>query len=869
MSSNTILHRYIGVGIFLLTLGVYIKTMAPAVSFWDCGEFIATSYLLGVPHPPGSPLYVLLGRVFSLFPIADVAARVTFMSALSSALAIWCVYCSTLALARRALGGNPLIPFGDRRDVGPLSGAVLASLLLAFSYTQWFNATEAEVYGYSIFFTCAGLWLILYWESSGHHHASDRWLLFIAYLFGLGGGLHLLCLLTIPTIAILAWFADNKLRRLIIQLIAFAAGAVISIALLGPGSVSNLVILSGLAALLYHLYGTDRRACYLLLGVLVLFALGYSTYLALYIRSGLNPAIDENDPETWKAFLSFVNREQYGTESMLLSMLTPRADRAYQFWDQQMKYFFQQFPFPFLEQVTVFRKATSPEPHPVSISWIPYSLGLVGLLWQRKRDWRRFLAILALFVVMGFGLSFYLNMPDPQPRERHYVFGGMYLAYALWIGLGWTAIIEWMRPRLERFHGGILIALSAIALLLPLGTAVKLYDIEDRTGDYIAYDYAHNILETCEPNSILFTNGDNDTFPLWYMQEVEGLRRDVRVVNLSLLNTGWYIKQLRDREPKIDIKINDEYIDSVLTDTQMVDLYHRLWREPKVPTEYKKLGLQVEVDSQPGHDLLRIQDLMVIGITYWNQWKRPLHFAITIPHMNHVGLTPHMKMMGMTMKVIPTIEPTSDISTLEQNLFETYQFRSLTDERVYKDENSERLLGNYRACVLHLADRYHQEERTDKISGLFKWAEENIYMGWEGYYTAADFLSQIDQHLDAGYHLMKAGELLAREYEVEPVASYENILAISGALLNPPYTQPEKALNLIETLIGLQPNRPEAYYELAASLQALGNTDSALMRLQQYRAMFGNNDTLIEAETILQQSINSSKNNATTSETGQ
>ena len=349
MNNYTILHRYIGVGIFLLTLGVYIKTMAPAVSFWDCGEFIATSYLLGVPHPPGSPLYVLLGRVFSLFPIADVAARVTFMSALSSALAIWCVYCSTLALARRALGGNPLIPFGDRRDVGPLSGAVLASLLLAFSYTQWFNATEAEVYGYSIFFTCAGLWLILYWESSGHHHASDRWLLFIAYLFGLGGGLHLLCLLTIPTIAILAWFADNKLRRLIIQLIAFAAGAVISIALLGPGSVSNLVILSGLAALLYHLYGTDRRACYLLLGVLVLFALGYSTYLALYIRSGLNPAIDENDPETWKAFLSFVNREQYGTESMLLSMLTPRADRAYQFWDQQMKYFFQQFPFPLLE----------------------------------------------------------------------------------------------------------------------------------------------------------------------------------------------------------------------------------------------------------------------------------------------------------------------------------------------------------------------------------------------------------------------------------------------------------------------------------------------------------------------------------------
>ena len=153
MIADDKIHRWIGVGVFMLTLGVYIKTMAPAVSFWDCGEFIATSYILGVPHPPGSPLYVLLGRVFSIMPIADVAARITFMSALSSALAVWCVYLSTLALGRRALGGHSLKPFGDNRDIGLIAGSVVAALLLAFSYTQWFNATEAEVYGYSIFFT--------------------------------------------------------------------------------------------------------------------------------------------------------------------------------------------------------------------------------------------------------------------------------------------------------------------------------------------------------------------------------------------------------------------------------------------------------------------------------------------------------------------------------------------------------------------------------------------------------------------------------------------------------------------------------------------------------------------------------------------
>ena len=847
------IHRWMGVGVFLLTLGVYIKTMAPAVSFWDCGEFIATSYILGVPHPPGSPLYVLLGRVFSLVPLGDVAARVTFMSALSSALAVWCVYLSMLALGRRALGGHSLQPFRDSRDIGILAGAVLASLLLAFSYTQWINATEAEVYGYSIFFTCFGLWLILYWEGTGHGMQNDRWLLFIAYLFGLGGGLHLLCLLTIPTLAILVWFADEKLRRLIVLLIGFAVFAILDIALLGSGTASKLVLLAGLAGLLYHLYQTDRRACYLLGGVVVLFALGYSTYLALYIRSGLNPAIDENDPETWRAFLAFVNREQYGTESMLLSMLTPRADRAYQFWDQQMKYFFQQFPFPLLERVVTFRKATGPDAHPVWISLVPYALGLVGLVWQARRDWRRFAGIMALFVIMGFGLSLYLNMPDPQPRERHYVFGGMYLAYALWIGLGWIAVVEWVRTQVSSTP--VVTAIAAIALALPAGTAYKLYHEQDRTGDYIAYDYAYNILQTCEPNSILFTNGDNDTFPLWYLQEVEGLRRDVRVVNLSLLNTNWYIKQLRDREPKLDIKLSDEYIDSVLTDTQLVDLYKRLWQEPKTPPEYKKLGLDVEVSAQPGHDLLRVQDIMVIGLLYWNQWERPVHFAITIPSNNYTGLLPYMKMMGMTMKVTPQRNPVSDIETLENNIYDVYAFRGLTDPHVHKDENSRRLLGNYRACVLHLAERYKEAGRDDDIEKLMSWAEDTIYMSWDGYYTASDFLLGIGQKDIAASYVRNASNMLIDQYGIDPIATYENSLALAGILLNEPYSRYDKAIPLYRRIIDLEPARWNAYYELAAALQARGDAQDALSLLEQYRAQYGQEQRLLEAENILRNSL--------------
>ncbi len=857
MSNSNALHRWTGVGVFLLTLAVYVKTMAPAVSFWDCGEFIATSYILGIPHPPGSPLYILLGRLFSLVPLADVAVRITFMSALSSALAVWCVYLSTLALGRRAMGGHSLKPFGDSRDIGLIAGAVVAALSLAFSYTQWFNATEAEVYGYSIFFVCFGLWLILYWEGTGHGLKNDRWLLFIAYLFGLGGGLHLLCLLIIPALAILVWFADQQLRKLIVQLIAFAVLAGLAVAFIDSAMASKLIIVAGLGGLLYYLYDHDRRACYLLLGVVLLFALGNSTYTSLYIRSGLNPAIDENDPETWKAFLSFINREQYGSDSMLLGILNPRAERMYQFWDQQMKYFFQQFPFPLLERIVAFRKATDPSPHIVWISLIPYGLGIVGLVWQAKRDWRRFAAILSIFVIMGFGLSLYLNMPDPQPRERHYVFSGMYLAFALWMGLGWTAILESLRQRLPNVKPLLLVAVALVGLALPAGVFAKLYHIQDRTGDYIAYDYAYNMLQTCEPNSILFTNGDNDTFPLWYLQEVEGIRTDVRVVNLSLLNTNWYIKQLRDREPKVDIRISDNYIDSVLTDTQLVDLYKRLWQQPRIPPEYKKMGIDVEINALPGHDLLRVQDIMVIGIIYWNEWKKPIHFAITIPTSNQVGLGPHMRMMGMTLKLMPNRDPGNDMEAIERNLLEVYQFRGLTDPLVYKDDNSRRLLGNYRACVLQLAEFYNQQGRDADLQRLMAWAEENIYMSWEGYYTAADFLLQAGQKDLAGSYVFNSAMLLLDQYGENAIATYDNILALAGVLLNEPYAQYEHAEKIYRRIIPLEPQRWGAYYELAAALQAKGEVQVALDLLQDYRTEYGGNSQLAEAEQILRNAINS------------
>ena len=127
-----------------------------------------------------------------------------------------------------------------------------------------------------------------------------------------------------------------------------------------------------------------------MVGTVILFGIGYSTYVALLIRSGLDPGIDMNNPENLTNFFAFLNREQYGTDSQLLGMLTERSSRSYQLWHQQMKYFFQQWPFPFLERDHIFRWATEDAPHVISISLVPMVAGLGGLLWHGKRDWRRF-----------------------------------------------------------------------------------------------------------------------------------------------------------------------------------------------------------------------------------------------------------------------------------------------------------------------------------------------------------------------------------------------------------------------------------------------------------------------------------------------
>ncbi len=175
---------------------------------------------------------------------------------------------------------------------------------------------------------------------------------------------------------------------------------------------------------------------------------------------------------------------------------------------------------------------------------LPLLLGLVGLLFQLQRDKKNFWVTSLLFLMTGVAIVVYLNQYTNQPRERDYAYAGSFYVYAIWIGLGVLASYDFMKKYIP---GGIAAIVSGLVwlILVPGILLRENWEDHDRSGKYFARDIAYNYLQSCAPNAILFTNGDNDTFPLWYAQEVEGIRTDVRVVNLMLFNTDWYIEQMK------------------------------------------------------------------------------------------------------------------------------------------------------------------------------------------------------------------------------------------------------------------------------------------------------------------------------------
>ena len=214
--------------------------------------------------------------------------------------------------------------------------------------------------------------------------------------------------------------------------------------------------------------------------------------------------------------------------------------------------------------------------------FLPLILGIIGALFHYKKNKNDFMVIMLFFILTGLAIVVYLNQYPLQPRERDYAYVGSFYAFSIWIGLGVAAITKFIEKYNLKYAN--IMSIMLCLLLVPVLMAKENWDDHDRSNRYTAKEVASNYLNSCAPNAILFTNGDNDTFPLWYIQEVENVRKDVRVVNLSLLNTPWYIEQLKHQPPMIPISLKDENIDKldpVFGTAYALDKWTNIWPELK------------------------------------------------------------------------------------------------------------------------------------------------------------------------------------------------------------------------------------------------------------------------------------------------
>ena len=875
---------------FAIALLVYLLTLEPTVSLWDCGEFIASSYKLQVGHPPGAPLFMLLGRIFSLFTsdTGKVAMLINAVSAFASAFTILFLFWTISHLLKKVFH-DASGKVSNANMIVILGGSFVGAMAYTFSDSFWFSAVEGEVYATSSLFTALVFWAILKWENVADEAGSNRWLILIAYLIGLSIGVHLLNLLAIPAIVLVYYFKKSpKVTRNGIVKALGVAVVILLLIMYGviPGIVKVATVVEKfftntvglhynvgvviyvfllLGALIYGIYRTQfvkKNILWntVLLGITVI-VIGYSSYALIVIRSLAGPPMNENRPENVFALLSYLNREQYGDRPLILGhqynaevedliykkpvyklnkeenkyeiayrkpevvmrgskVLLPRMYSRngthrqayqefatinnpasptfldnleflfrYQIGHMYLRYFMWNFTgrqndiqghgnvlngnwisgIAFLDSARIGPQKYLPDQmknHPARNTYffLPLLLGLIGLFFQLDKRPRDFLVVLSLFILTGVAIVIYLNQTPYQPRERDYAFAGSFYAFAIWIGMGVAGLCQVLQSKLGDKLSAILA--TAISLLaVPLLMATQNWDDHDRSGRYTARDIAKNYLNSCSENAVLFTVGDNDTFPLWYVQDVEGVREDVRIVNMMLFNMDWYIDQARwknyDSEPlpftipqskyeaipgnSIFVREHNQrattdymlnFMKSDNPDTkvklrsgQQVNFIptHQLILQTDSATvvsngtvaqkDAHRIEKQILIQLEPNGQILK-NNLGQLDIISSNKWKRPIYYT-SGGFDGSLGLEEFYRNEGLAYRLVPLRTPYEsilvmgdiDTDTLYKRLMNQFEWGRMNAEDVQLDYYTIRTLSviRFRSLYTRLAMQLLQE----------------------------------------------------------------------------------------------------------------------------------------------------------------
>ena len=407
--------------------------------------------------------------------------------------------------------------------------------------------------------------------------------------------------------------------------------------------------------------------------------------------------------------------------------------------------------------------------------FLPFILGLLGLVWHffgkpKDASW-----VLMLFLFTGLAIIVYLNQPPSQPRERDYSYAGSFQTFAIWIGLGVLTLYELMTtylPKALKQYSGVISGTTCL-LLVPAIMAAEGWDDHNRHHRYIAPDSAYNLLNSCEKNAILFTNGDNDTFPLWYLQEVEDVRTDVRVVNLSLLNTDWYIAQMKKQanlSPPLPITMKEKdyygeknaYKGFKNRDITLPVDKQKVLANGTVKSEFadkilSPMPWKVRVRGGTRNPYLLKQDYMILNIMQNIAdagWNRPVYFSSTIPPSSYMGLTDYFQVEGLAYRVTPIERPDKgrydpyqygfvDKERSYELITNKFRYRGLDNPSLYLDEHIRRtIIGNIRSTMFRTANSYIEDlERMGRRKAV--WDKGLLAAQAQGNTAQADSLSAL------------------------------------------------------------------------------------------------------------------------------
>lgn len=640
-----------------------------SIDWWDSGYYAALSHSLGIPIQGGSILYVILGKVFMtlLFFLPPIKA-IIHLSIMCSALSSVFFYHTLLNILQ-----NIKIVNRENRDPVEEIVSFITALTLPFLYSIWSKSISCNVYILGLLITSLLFYFTVKIWFSNDNKLNCIYLIFIVYILGVD-------------------FSSHRL---------------------------NMPYVIVLFILLIVKFKTRIFSYKLLLLAIVMFGLGFSLHIYLFMRGNYDNIINITYIENRNDFISWIKMERY-----VKSNIPILFERRAPFWTYQIGNMYLRY----LKWNLIGKDSTNAI---FFINAIPCLFCIIGFIFCFFKKRNILVLLFSSFLSYSFLLAIYLNIWNNFFREIDRLFLPSFLIIHFWTGIGLYCLVSLILKNIKKsnkIYTTIMFSVFILCLItLPLNVFIQNIKKCDKRKDYFAEDYSYNLLNSCAKNAILFTNGDNDTFPLLYLQNVCNIRKDVRVVNKKLLGIKRYVKNCRDLEPKTPISLNNKQLDLIFNNRKN----HHYYYQDKLPDAAIKIRTKVK------RGVWWVSEEIICDIINTNKWQKPIYFSyIPKPSIFYYS---NFSQVGIAYKLIPENDNSpsdyysnSHINEFELNMMNKYKFRYINNKNVWVEKN-EKIKGvsylffkNYRLAFYKLIDHYIKLNNNVKAKKIFTVMNEKV-----------------------------------------------------------------------------------------------------------------------------------------------